>query len=122
MHLALFIVDLASIAVPTMKAWINDGDVDPVAGQVYVLTCGITGAENLSPNFIYQWTKESGGNRTQIRNNSNSVSFSPLQLSDAGQYTCHVTVQSSYIYNEMIITASQNVTLKSKLKIFSHNI
>ena len=80
----LLVDNLASAVVPIIKAWISDGDIDPVAGQNYVLTCGITGAENLSPSIIYQWTKDSGGNRTKIGNNSNSISFSPLRLLDAG--------------------------------------
>ena len=69
--------------VPLIKAWISDGDIDPVAGQDYVLTCGVIGAENLSPNIMYRWTKDSGGN---TGNHSSSISFSPLSLSDAGQY------------------------------------
>ena len=107
-----------------MKAWINDEGARPITGQDYVLTCGITGAENLSPNITYQWTKDSGqgGNRTQVGTNFNSTSFSPLQLSDAGQYTCHIIVQSPYIYKKMIVTVSQNVTLESKSRIASHNI
>ena len=98
-----------------MKASISDGGADPVFGQDYILTCGIIGAENLNPSMTYQWTKDIGGNRTQIRTNFNSTSFSPLRLSDAGQYTCHIIVESPYIYNTTIVTASHNVTLESKL-------
>ena len=104
-----------SVVVPLMKAWISDGDVDPVAGQNYVLTCGVIGAENLSPNITYWWTKDSSGN---IGYHSSSISFSPLRLSDAGQYTCHIIVQSPFIYNEASVTAYQNVTLKRKSNIF----
>ena len=109
--------------MPILKAWINDGGARSVTGQDYVLTCGITGAENLSPNITYQWTKDSGQgeNRIQVGTNFNSTSFSPLQLSDARQYTCHIIVQSPYIYKEMVVTVSQNVTLESKSRIVSHN-
>jgi hypothetical protein len=115
----LLIINIVFVVVPIMKAWISDGDIAPVAGQDYVLSCGITGAENLSPNITYQWTKDSGGYRTQIGNRSNPISFSPLKLSDAGQYMCCVIVQSPYIYNEVTTTAYKNVTLKRKSNILS---
>ncbi len=102
-----------------MKAWISDEDVAPVAGQDYALTCGIIGAENLNPNITYQWTKDSGRNRTKIRNQSSSILFSPLKLSDAGQYVCHVIVQSPYIYNDVTTVAYKNVTLKRKSNMLS---
>ena len=51
-----------------------------------------------------------------VGTNSNTLSFSSLQLYDAGQYTCQVTIVSLYLYGEVnAATRSQNVTLEREL-------
>ena len=69
----------------------------PIAGQNYTLTCSVTGVENFNPTIAYQWTKNNG-TQMQVGTNSNTILFSPLKLSDAGQYMCRVTVNSDGMY------------------------
>ena len=84
-------------------------------GQSYSLTCGVTGAESLSPSITYQWTKNNG-TQTQIQNDAANprISFSPLRLSDAGRYTCQTTVSSPYLNNDITMMDTQDVTLQSE--------
>ena len=77
----------------------------------YTLICVVNGTESLDHTLIYQWTKN---NDTQMQNqvsisNPSVLSLSPLRLSDAGQYTCQVTVSSPYLRRDITLTDSWNV-------------
>lgn len=63
------------------------------AGKDYTLTCNVSGLEKFSSIVSYKWIKNNG-TEIQVGFNSNTLSFSPLRLSDAGLYTCHVSVSS----------------------------
>ena len=93
----------------------------PTLGQSgYSLTCGVTGAENLSPSITYQWTKNNG-THTQLRVGTDRVlSFSPLRLSDAGRYTCQANVSSPYLNNDIIITDTQDITIHGEFNYKTH--
>ena len=83
------------------------GDGTPTAGQSYTLTCSVSGASVTT----YQWRKDGSviqGETTEM------LSFSPLRLSDAGQYTCEVTV------NSMTLTDDKNVVIMSKISKLVH--
>ena len=90
----------------------------------YTLTCSVTGAENLSPTITYQWTRDIGTTQTQVETNSNTLSFSPLSLSDAGRYTCDVTVSSPYLNSDIMAASvpgnSPSVTFQSKLIAYAY--
>ena len=62
----------------------------PTLGQSYALTCELpsTGASGPITPSAYQWMK--GG--AMLSETGPTLSFSSLSLSDAGQYTCQVTV------------------------------
>ena len=81
----------------------------------YSLTCGVNGAHNLNASIIYQWTKNNG-TQTQIQVGANPavLSFSPLKLSDAGRYTCNITVSSLHLDNDIIMKGSEDVTIQSE--------
>ena len=83
----------------------------------YSLTCDVTGDENLSSTRTYQWTRDNGNTQTQVGTNSNSLSFSSLSLSDAGRYTCSVTVSSPYLNTSVMAlsSSSEDVMFESKL-------
>ena len=90
----------------------------PVLGQSgYSLTCGVTGTGNLSPSITYQWTKIDGTQTTQVEA---VLSFSPLRLSDAGQYTCQATVTSPYLNSGITMTDTHDVTLQSEFSYKVH--
>ena len=83
----------------------------PTLGNIYVLTCDVSGAENLSPATTYQWSRDSGtGTQTQV-GKSRTLSFSPLSLSDAGQYSCSVTVNSPYLNSDIMASSLNYHTL-----------
>ena len=84
----------------------------------YSLTCDVTGDENLNPTRTYQWTRDNGNTQTQVAGtNSNSLSFSFLSLSNAGRYTCSVTVSSPYLNGNVLVSSSnsEDVMFESKL-------
>ena len=75
----------------------------------YYLTCGVTVTGAANPSITYQWTKNNG-TQTQV-GTDRVLSFSPLRLSDAGQYTCQATVGPCNI----IEMDAQNITLQGGL-------
>ena len=87
----------------------------PVLGQNnYTLTCNVLVADHLCPYVtIYQWTKNDSVAEVEVDNVSNTLSFSPLRLSDAGQYTCHATVHSFRINDDITVMESQDVRIQS---------
>ena len=78
----------------------------------YSLTCGVNGAENLNSSITYQWTKNNA--QIQVGGDPKVLSFSPLRLSDAGQYTCQATVSSHYLNNDITVMNSQDLTPQSE--------
>ena len=85
----------------------------------YSLTCVVNGAENL--NAVYQWTKNNG-TQTQIQVGADPavLSFSSLKLSNAGQYTCNVTVSSLHLNNDITMKGSEDVTIQSEFNQDTH--
>ena len=85
----------------------------------YTLTCIASGAENLNPAITYQWTRNYGTTQTQVGINSKMFTLgtdpSPLQLSNAGNYECRVTVGSSLLNNDIMAASSHRVTIQSEL-------
>ena len=81
----------------------------------YSLTCVVYGVENINPSITYQWTKNNGTQtQLQVGATPKVLSFSPLRLSDAGQYTCLVIVASSYLFNGVTTTASHITTFQGE--------
>ena len=85
-------------------AVIDDGGATPVMGQRYILTCTAIGATFTT----YRWRRDGAVISDET---GSTLTFSPLRLSDAGQYSCGngtlfsniktITLQgSTYIYSE----------------------
>ncbi len=78
----------------------------PMAGQSYTLTCVLTGVESLSPTITYQWFKGSTP-RAMLSTTFADLTLDPLNLSDAGQYSCDIIVSSPFVTSDL--TASSGV-------------
>ena len=100
-----------------MSFEISDGGATQTAGQNYQLNCSISGAENLNPTITYRWTKNSGSGQVQVGTSSSTLSFTPLQLSDAASYVCGVTVSSSYLTGDITAMGSLNISIQCELNI-----
>ena len=105
------------MAVPSVSIEISDGGATPTAGNSYQLICGVSGAENLNPTITYQWTKNSS-TQNQVGTSSNALSFTPLRLTDAANYSCTVSIASSYLSGDIVVMNSHgyDVRIQSRLK------
>ena len=102
------VVNFALSTVPTFTigASITSSPTAPfTAGQSYTLTCtaAVTGGETLSTTTTITWIHP-GGSVTSGTGSSLDLSLNPLRVSDAGQFTCNVSVSSPFL------TVSQNST------------
>ena len=81
----------------------------PTIGQNFTLTYSISGAENHNITTTYHWKKDGTLLSDQIGPN---LSFSPLRLSDVGQYTCDVTINNSIMKHsdvkDIVLTSISN--------------
>ena len=84
-----------------------------IAGSVYSLTCNVTGAERLTDSTTnYQWFKNGEVLSGQTME---TLSFTSLSFSDAGGYTCQVTVMSSLLMISGPITMNSTNTVEVRL-------
>ena len=88
-----------------------------VLGQSgYSLICNVGVANHLWPYITtYRWTKNNSITELELGVESNSLSFSPMRLSDAGRYTCVATVHSFHINDNITVMDSLDVRIQSKL-------
>ena len=78
----------------------NGSVATPTVGKNYSLTCIVSGARVTS----YQWWKDG----TVLSVTAPILSFSPIILSDAGWYSCNVTVDGVvYSDDENVFTSSR---------------
>ena len=86
----------------------------PTLGQTsYSLTCSVSVSEILNPSVTYQWTKKNSIQSQLVVGNSSFLSFSRLQPSDTGQYSCNVAVLSAYLSSVVYASKSFEVTIIS---------
>ena len=98
--------------MPLVSAQISGGGASTI-GLNHTLICNVSGTDNLNPNITYKWIK----NSSQFLANSSvgALSFPSLQLSDAGEYTCWISVRSPYLRDEITATMSYSLILERKL-------
>lgn len=75
---------------------IRDDGAIPVEGQSYTLNCSVSGIDIMT--LSYEWIRENAMTSNKVNNNQ-LLSFRPLRLNDAGQYTCQVTTNDCKPYN-----------------------
>ena len=83
----------------------------------YTLTCNVIVAGHLCPYITtYQWTKHNSTvTQLQVGTESSTLSFSPLKLSDSGQYTCQAIVHSFQNNYDITMMESQDIRIQSEL-------
>ena len=104
-------------SVVSLTSLVIDNEADQIIRESYSLTCRVAGAENLHSTISYKWTENTGTtNQTQVGTNSNILSFSPLRLSDAANYTCRAAIDSSFLSRFSISsTTTYDVKVQSEL-------
>ena len=65
---------------------------NPTAGEQFTLTCTATVIEGVSGTFSYQWAGPGVGMSGVTGENTDTLTFSPLQVSYRGEYTCMATL------------------------------
>ena len=87
-----------------------------MVGSDYTLTCDVSGDDNLNPMITYQWIRDG---ETVPDINSMTLGLSPLQLSQAGEYTCRATVGSTLLNGNIEASAGnlQRMEIPSELNI-----
>ena len=90
-------------------------DISPSLGETYNLTCNVNGADNLNAVITYNWTKDNG-TKTLLKTNTTNYNFPTFRLSDAGNYTCEVNVNSTYL--DDIINEHSHTQLEIESKCF----
>ena len=89
-------------------------DTDVVsAGQSYTLTCTFIGSLTNAVNvgITYQWKKDGA---VMPSKTESTLTFSSIKLSDAGRYTCEVTVDSIVYCGAKDISLQSNLILPMK--------
>lgn len=71
-------------------------------GSNHTLLCEIEDFSDLTPTIIYQWTHFNGiKQQTVVGDNSRTMLFPHLRLSDAGEYTCYVNITSPILSSDI---------------------
>ena len=95
------------------------------AGETFSITCIVNGANDLDARFNYKVIAEDNGTMIYHQEDASDLQIThdfTARASDAGMYTCEVTVTSTFL-NEPITISSTAVTLivQSKAKSGIHN-
>ncbi len=102
--------------VPTLMATLTLAP-SPMAGQSYSLTCTLTGGDSLSPTISYQFTQDNPGHTGVVGGVSTTptLTFSPLMLSNGGQYSCQATITSPHLNSPQVVdSGTQDLMVQSE--------
>ena len=105
-------INFIIFSAPPVSVQIDNIVSTTTAGENYLLTCSVLGAENLNPTITYRWIRN---NSTQVGTNSNTLFFTPLRLIDAGSYVCEVIISSNSLTDIIAMNAtSQDTRIQSE--------
>ena len=85
----------------------------PVFFRNFSLLCSVYEAEIFQPTIVYKWLKN---DEQQTSNSQLSIlSFDSLSLSDVAEYRCEVTLSSSVLSNDVLVSSgSYELTFERK--------
>ena len=107
---------LSTQRVLLVSIQVYDDGAPPAIGQNYTLICNATGFTDAT----FSWERDG----TELINyTSSTLTFSPLELSDAGRYTCIVNNISSFSdYKNVTLTGTQSNNYSNNIKHYYNNI
>ena len=92
--------------LPKLSVTLNGSSGTLAEGQNHMFTCTASGGG--SKAYTYMWLKDGGVVSGQT---SSTYSFSPLNVTDAGQYECTVSLGSTNMTSESV-----NIIVQSKFR------
>ena len=113
-HTLVTMALLIPSAAPIVSASITSPTGPFTVGQSYTFTCTaiVTGAGTMSTTTI-TWIHPNGS-VTSVTGSSLDLSLNPLQVSDAGQYTCNVSVSSPLLTGPQSATDTYTISVQGK--------
>ena len=99
---------------------VNPMDGTGTAGKLFLITCIVTGADNLDARLNFSLI--AGGNNSVIHRDEGTretqfIHTFTVKSSDEGIYTCTVTVTSSFLDEAIISNTTVTLSLQSKTKL-----
>ena len=88
-----------------------------IAGELFSITCTVTGADKLRAQFNFILTAENGGTMVHHEEDASDKTFThsfTARASDAGVYACQVTVTSILLNNPITSSSTVTLTVQSK--------
>ena len=106
---------LISSAAPIVSTSITSPTGPFIVGQSYSLTCtaNVTGGVTLSNTTTISWIHPNGS-VTSGTGSSLNLSLNPLRVSDAGQYTCNVSVSSPFLNRALNSIGTLTISVQGK--------
>ena len=89
------------------------------AGKLFSITCMITGADGLEARFNYKLIAKENGTAIHNEEDASDIQFIHYlfaRASDAGMYTCRVTVTSAFLDKPIISNTTVTLTIESRSK------
>ena len=80
-----------------------------IAGQSYILECGVSGAEMLADvSITYEWTR---GSSSVVLGRDMAYTFTPTAGDDGVMYHCTVTITSSSLSTSFTRSESRTISV-----------
>ena len=83
------------------------------SGTNLSLTCMVGGIEKFRPELSFKWIRFNGTDFEELNITSNKIHFSPLKLSEAGNYMCQVNVRSSLLRSDLSFMSMSPYTIRA---------
>ena len=101
-----------------MAIFSGTDDTNVVAGERFLFICNVSGTNKLKGTTKIEWKHPSTESAPSGIGTALEYLFTNVALTDAGLYTCNVTItNSSYLNNEITMSDTQELVILSKLAV-----